>query len=259
MAENLVGQLGYFGIVLVLVLGGLGLPVPEEAPVILAAVLSRKRTLWWPAALGSCFAGVMLGDLVVYGLGYFYGEKVLGFRLTRKFLTKPREAQIKGYFHRHGIKILVLGRFAVGFRTAAYLTAGILRLPPFKLLLADLCAASLTTVLIFGLGYWFAHWIETGLREVQHYMVVVAGVALAALLLYRYYRGRQRAGLPVGPPVPVTDDVPLPPDDLHPAPPPLTPSELAPEPAPKPPPAPPEAASEIRIVQPTPLPVDSES
>ena len=53
--------------------------------------------------------------------------------LTRKFLTRPREAQIKGYFHRHGIKILILGRFAVGFRTAAYLTAGILRQPALPL------------------------------------------------------------------------------------------------------------------------------
>jgi membrane protein DedA with SNARE-associated domain len=215
MTENLVGQLGYFGIILLLVLGGLGLPVPEEAPVILAAILSRKETMWWPAALASCLFGVLLGDFVVYGLGYIYGEKVLGFRLTRKFLTKPREAQIKGYFHRHGIKILILGRFAVGFRTAAYLTAGILRLPPLRLLAADLFAASLTTFLIFGLGFWFARWIESGLREAQHYAIVFAAAALAVFLLYRYYKGRQRAGLPVGPPVPVTDEVPVPRDDLH--------------------------------------------
>jgi membrane protein DedA with SNARE-associated domain len=257
MAETLVKQLGYFGIVLVLVLGGLGLPVPEEAPVILAAVLSRRRAMWWPTALASCFTGVMLGDMVVYALGYFYGEKVLRFRLTRKFLTKPREAQIKGYFHRHGIKILVLGRFAVGFRTAAYLTAGILRLPPLRLLLADLCAATLTTLVFFGLGYWFAQWIETGLREVQHYAIVIAASAFAVVVVYRHYRDRQRAGLPVGPPVPVTDDVPLPPDDLHPAP---LPAPLLHEPvSPPPPPAEPEAVSEILVGQADPIRVDSES
>ena len=61
--------------------------------------------------------------------GYCYGEKVLRFPLTRRFLTRQSEAQIKGYFHRHGFKILVSGRFVPGFRTAAYLTAGILKLP----------------------------------------------------------------------------------------------------------------------------------
>ena len=129
LADDLILQFGYFGIFFVLVLGGLGLPVPEEAPIILAAILSRKGTMHWVPALASCFAGVLVGDFVVYFLGFFYGEKVLSFPLTRKFLTKDREAQIKGYFHRHGVKILILGRFAVGFRTAAYLTAGILRLP----------------------------------------------------------------------------------------------------------------------------------
>lgn len=215
--EELIRHLGYPGIVLVLILGGLGLPVPEEAPVILAAVLSRKGTMWWPVALASCFAGVLAGDFVVYFLGYFYGEKVLRFRLTRKFLTKAREVQIKGYFHRHGVKILILARFAVGFRTAAYLTAGILRLPALKLLAADLFAASLSTFAMFGLGYWFANWIETGMREIKDYLVVVVFTIAASWLLIRFYRGRRRAGQLVGPPVALTDDVPLPPDDLHPA------------------------------------------
>ena len=94
MTEELIGKLGYLGIALLLVLGGLGLPVPEEAPIILAAVLSRGGKMWWPLALASCFAGVLLGDFVVYFLGYFYGEKVMSLPLTRKFLSPAREAQI---------------------------------------------------------------------------------------------------------------------------------------------------------------------
>jgi membrane protein DedA with SNARE-associated domain len=206
--------------------------------------------MWWPLALTSCFAGVLIGDFIVYALGYVYGEKVMSLRLTRKFLTRAREAQIKGYFHRHGFKILILGRFAVGFRTAAYLTAGILKLPVMRLFLTDLLAASLSTFLMFGLGYVFAHQIQTSFDHVKHWMTVVVGALLGGLLLYRYYKERQRAGQPVGPPVLVTDDVPLPPDDLHarpadprPAAPPITEPESATVPdAPGPnslPPAPP--------------------
>ncbi|HEV3163548.1 MAG TPA: VTT domain-containing protein [Isosphaeraceae bacterium] len=248
MTEDLVGQLGYLGIVLLLVLGGLGLPVPEEAPVIGAAVLSKNGAMWWPLALASCYVGVLLGDFIVYFLGYYYGERVLSFPLTRKFLTRAREAQIKGYFHRHGFKILILGRFAVGFRTAAYLTAGILRLPALKLFLTDLLAASLSTLLMFGLGWRFAEWIETGLREVKHWIFVISALSLLAFLLYRYYRGRRRAGLPVGPPVLVANDVPLPPDDLHPisSVAPVAPAGLPPKPvlAPaEPPPSVPESTA----------------
>ncbi len=210
MAEALVGKLGYLGIALVLMLGGLGLPVPEEAPIILAAVLSKNEKMYWPIALASCFAGVLIGDFIVYFLGYYYGERVLGFSLARKFLTREREAQIKGYFHRHGFKILILGRFAVGFRTAAYLTAGILKLPPLKLFLTDVFAASISTLLMFGLGYVFAHQIQSSFDQLKHWLAAIVAAALASWMLYRYYQGRRRAGLPVGPPVLVTDDAPPP-------------------------------------------------
>ncbi len=215
MADDLIAQFGYFGIFLVLVLGGLGLPVPEEMPIILAAILTRKGAMHWAPALGSCFAGVLVGDFVVYFLGFFYGEKVLSLPLTRKFLTRAREAQIKGYFHRHGVKILILGRFAVGFRTAAYLTAGILRLPTLKLFLTDLCAASFSTFLMFGLGYAFASKVEEGFQEAKHYLTPAVALGLGVWLLHRYVKARNRAGQAVGPPVLVGDDTPLPPDDLH--------------------------------------------
>jgi hypothetical protein len=125
-------------------------------------------------------------------------------------LTRQREAQIKGYFHRHGFKILVSGRFVPGFRTAAYLTAGLLKLPTLKLLLTDLVAASLTTFLMFGLGYAFANQIQSGIREVQQWVTVIVAAGVAIWLLIRYDKARRRAGQPVGPPVLDSDDVPLP-------------------------------------------------
>jgi membrane protein DedA with SNARE-associated domain len=231
LTEELIAHLGYVGIALVLILGGLGLPIPEEAPIILAAVLSRNGKMMAPLAFGSCLAGVLLGDIVVYSLGFFQGERVLSLPITRKLLTRAREAQIKGYFHRHGFKILILGRFAVGFRTAAYLTAGILKLPPMKLFLTDLVAATLSTSLMFGLGYVFAHQIQSGIQELQHWLMVLLTAGILAWLFYRYYRARQRAGLPVGPPVPI-DDVPLPADDRKTRPEgPSSPSPRRPEPA----------------------------
>ena len=196
LTEQIVAHLGYVGIALILILGGLGLPIPEEAPVILAAVLSRNGKLLAPLAVATCLLGVLAGDFVVYFLGYFYGEKVLSLPLTRRLLTRAREAQIKGYFHRHGFKILVLGRFAAGFRTAAYLTAGILKLPPLKLLLIDLLAASLSTFLMFGLGFIFAHQIQSGIREMQQWFTLALGAGLAIWLSYRFYAGASGPACP---------------------------------------------------------------
>lgn len=199
---------------MILVLGGLGLPIPEEAPIILAAVLSKGGKMWWPLALAACLFGVLLGDFIVYALGFVYGQRVMSLPLTRKFLSPAREAQIQGYFHRHGFKILILGRFAVGFRTAAYLTAGILKLPVLRLFLTDLLAASLSTFLMFGLGYVFAHQIEQSLDRAKYLLCAVAAI-VALWLLYRFYKARERAGKVIGPTVLVALDTPLPPDDLQ--------------------------------------------
>lgn len=207
MTEHVVQQLGYLGISLILVLGGLGLPIPEEVPIILAAVLSKHGQMWWPFAVTACMAGVLVGDFIVYFLGYFYGEKVLSFRFTRRFLSKARETQIKGYFHRHGFKILVLGRFAVGFRTAAYLTAGILQLPPLKLLATDFLAASLSTFLMFGLGFLFANQIQSGLHEFQQWMMLLIGLLVVSWLFHRFFKARRRGAQQVGPPVQLEDEL----------------------------------------------------
>ena len=134
--------------------------------------------------------------------------------LTRRLLTRQREAQIKGYFHRHGFKILVSGRFVPGFRTAAYLTAGILKLPPVKLLLTDLVAASLSTLLMFGLGYRFAYQIQNGIREVQQWVTCWWRSAWRSGCSFATTGRSKRSGLPVGPPVLDTDEDPLSIDDL---------------------------------------------
>ena len=175
MTEQFVAHLGYFGIALILVLGGIGLPIPEEAPVILAGVLSRngKMVPRWrlPPAL-SVFCGRLRG-LLPGLLPRREGAQPAG---DPAALTRGREAQIKGYFHRHGFKILILGRFAVGFRTAAYLTAGILNFAPLKLFLTDLVAASLSTSLMFGLAFVFAQQIQSGIREVQQWFTLALAV-----------------------------------------------------------------------------------
>jgi membrane protein DedA with SNARE-associated domain len=254
LAEQLIAHLGYLGIALVLILGGLGLPVPEEAPVIVAAVLSRNGKLLAPLALATCLIGVLLGDFVVYFLGYYYGEKVVSLPLTRRLLTRAREAQIKGYFHRHGFKILILGRFAVGFRTAAYLTAGIIKLPPLKLFLTDLVAASLSTFLMFGLAYVFADKIQSGIREAQQWFAVALATGIGVWLAYRFYRGRRRGGLPVGPPVLYGEEPPLPLDDLsaHPEDPETEVASLRERKNPSRPPAPPSAVNLASTAPPQP-------
>ena len=114
LTEQLIGQLGYLGIALILILGGLGLPIPEEAPIIVAAVLTRNGKLHGPLALASCLIGVLLGDLVVYFLGFFYGEKVLSLPLTAPALDPAKGGPDQGVLSPARIQDPGLGSFCPG-------------------------------------------------------------------------------------------------------------------------------------------------
>jgi hypothetical protein len=68
---------------------------------------------------------------------------------------------------------------------------------------------------MFGLGYAFAHQIQSGIREAQQWVLVAVAIGVATWLIVRYERARRRSGMPVGPPVMESDDVPLPSSDLR--------------------------------------------
>jgi membrane protein DedA with SNARE-associated domain len=81
----------YLGVFVVLVLGSMGVPIPEEMPIIAAAVLSYEGLVRWWLALPICLLGVLSGDVVLYWVGRHWGEQVLNWRLVRLVLSPARE------------------------------------------------------------------------------------------------------------------------------------------------------------------------
>ncbi len=77
MLQGLVEHFTYLGIFALLLLGSLGVPIPEEMPIIAAAVLSHAGLVRWWLALFVCFLGVLSGDVVLYWTGRHWGEPIL--------------------------------------------------------------------------------------------------------------------------------------------------------------------------------------
>jgi membrane protein DedA with SNARE-associated domain len=183
----------YLGIVLFLTLTGIGLPVPEEVPIIAAGVASRAQALHWYYALPACLVGALLGDSLMYAIGYFFGEKVLKeHRVWAGFLTPERERKIESLIKKHGIKAFFLARFLVGLRSPFYLTAGILRVPYKWFLLADLICASIVVSFFFGLSYAFGDRIGAVIQSAERGLtVVVVSGALLAVAGFLWFRRRR--------------------------------------------------------------------
>jgi membrane protein DedA with SNARE-associated domain len=189
--QEFIEHFTYGGIFLVLLLGGLGAPIPEELPVLAAGALARQGVIRWWIGLPLCIAGVLLGDVVLYAAGHHWGERLLGWRIVRRVLTEAREHQLVSAYHRHGVKIVLIARHVMGLRAAAFLTAGIARLPFWKFLLVDAAAASVGVPLSFALAYFFTDQLQAILEDVhrvERWLLLAGFVALAAWLMRLVWR-----------------------------------------------------------------------
>jgi membrane protein DedA with SNARE-associated domain len=183
MFERLIASSPYVGLYVALCLGGVGFPIPEEVPVITAGALAHRGVVRWWLALLVCLAGVSTGDLVLYLTGRRWGERALDLALVRRFLSHERRDTLEAAYRRHGVLIVFVARHVIGLRPAAFVTAGVVKLPFWKFALADGIAIAYGIPLNFTIAYFFTehlHSILADLRRVESWIALVLLVALAA-------------------------------------------------------------------------------
>jgi 1-acyl-sn-glycerol-3-phosphate acyltransferase len=195
--QEYVDNFTYLGIFAALLLGSLGVPIPEEMPIIAAALLSHEGVVRWWLALPICLLGVLSGDMVLYWVGRHWGERVLNWRLARLVLSPAREQWLKAAYRRHALKTVVTARHVMGLRAAAFLTAGSAGVPFWKFVVADAGAALFGVPLAFGLAYFFTDQVKAILVDVhraERWLGLAGVLALAAMLVVWVWRWNRRVG-----------------------------------------------------------------
>src|SRR5262249_38825904 len=125
----------------ILTSAGFGNPVPEEVMLVGAGLRTSQmlndyglfRWLMVPV----CFAGAVMSDVILYGLGFFFGSRLLQWRLRRRLPPREKQERIRETLGRYGMVIFVIGRLVPGIRTTMFLTAGATRLSLIRFLIAD--------------------------------------------------------------------------------------------------------------------------
>jgi membrane protein DedA with SNARE-associated domain len=187
-----ISHLSYIGIVVVLVLTGAGLPIPEEVPVIAAGVASHSGQMVAWRALACCLLGVVAGDCILYSIGYHFGRSLLNeYHWFSRSLTPEREKKIERLIALHGWKVFLVARLLVFIRSPVFVTAGILHMPFRKFLAIDAFCATIVVTTFFMLSYGFAahidviwHWIHSSQYAIT-ILVVLSGVGVAVWFLIK--------------------------------------------------------------------------
>lgn len=197
MPDVLWPMLVFFGLLL---LAGIGFPIPEEGPTIGAGIwvagspeLGPLRWLVLPV----CFAGVILSDVMLYGIGRLWGARLLQRPWLARFLPADKRTKIENNFQRYGVKVLLSVRWVPAIRSPLFVTAGTMRVPFVQFVVADGIAAMVGHSLLFFLAYWFGdqfkelvehaeHTVGTALRPV----LILAAIVLVTLVFVVHFLRR---------------------------------------------------------------------
>ncbi len=192
-----VSSYGYAAIFGLLVLGIVGLPIPDETLLVFTGYLVWRGNLKAIPVLLVAFLGSISGITLSYVIG-----RTLGLGFIHKWgryvhVTESRLDVVHGWFNRVGHWALFIGYYIAGVRHFTAIVAGTSSLEYRAFAAYAYSGAAVWVCTFLGLGYYFGdRWhqvIETVHRHLHIVSIaVITGVAL--FLLIRWFRNRKAAG-----------------------------------------------------------------
>lgn len=197
----------YAGLFVVLFAAGLGLPLPEDIPLLAAGWLAKENPD--EVSLGlmifTGLFGVLVGDCLMFHMGRRYGPQIVEHRWFRRLLKPWLLLKARERFERHGAKIIFAARFMPGLRPVMFATAGMFRVRYWKFLVFDGTAAMISVPLWVWAGYYFPQHLKRiipGAQMATYTIVGVIGTVFVAFVVWEYihnYRKRSSNGEAVEP------------------------------------------------------------
>ncbi|MFF3751971.1 DedA family protein [Streptomyces sp. NPDC002018] len=157
----------YLLVGVVIGLESLGIPLPGEIVLVSSALLASQHGDINPYLLGACAtAGAIIGDSIGYAIGRKGGRPLLAWLAVRfpRHCGAPQIAMAERSFEKWGMWAVFFGRFVALLRIFAGPLAGVLRMPYWKFLIANVLGGILwaggTTAVIYTVGVVAEAWLK---------------------------------------------------------------------------------------------------
>jgi membrane protein DedA with SNARE-associated domain len=181
-----------------LLLCGLGLPIPEDISLISAGYLAHLGKVESHAVFAVCFAAVLGGDAIAFTLGRLFGTKILASRFGHRYFNPRRQRRVRAYFRRYGSKVVFIARFLPGLRFSIFLSAGMLHVRPYVFIVYDSLAAMLSVPLLVYSAWYFGDQIDHVIKwakRSEYGILTLVGVVVLYLVIKLYRKRRNRPAL----------------------------------------------------------------
>ena len=177
---QLIASYGYWALFILVAAESLGVPLPGETALIVAATYAgttHHLNPWLIFLVAS--AAAIIGD----NIGYWIGDKG-GYRLAHRYGSKVRldERKLKTaryLFDLHGVKVVFFGRFVSVLRTYAAFLAGTSRMLWRKFLPANAVGGIVWAGIYTAVSYFAGHWLQQASGTIDW---ILGGLAVVAIV-----------------------------------------------------------------------------
>ncbi len=184
----------YLGLFILLILGTLGLPFPEDGILLLSGFLNGHNVIRPLPTFLVVYSGLLMTDFLLYSVGRKYGRRLVEHKKFNKIITNDRLAKLEEKFQKCGALVVFFGRHLLGLRAQIFLVAGVLKMPWKKFLMVDGISASFTITLWGGLGYIGGNSVQAlkkDITNIEQIVLVILAILIGSILLFRYFKKRR--------------------------------------------------------------------
>ncbi|MDR2638390.1 MAG: DedA family protein [Helicobacteraceae bacterium] len=187
---ELVADMGYTGIVVMMFLESSFFPFPSEVAMIPAGYLASQGKMNIYAAIGCGVIGSLLGSLLNYYLAVTLGRKAILRWGHYIFFTEETMQKVERYFKAHGHISIFSGRLIPVVRQYISLPAGLARMPLTVFCFFTALGAGLWVTVLTLLGYF----IGENKEALKPYLngAIAAALAFIAIVTICYILWHKR-------------------------------------------------------------------
>ncbi len=190
-ANALLEHSPYIGIFALLILGGVGLPFPEDTTLILTGFLVAQQVIKPVPAFLAVYSGLLISDFLLFWVGRKYGRMLVFHKRFQKIISPEQIGRLEEKFKRRGVWVVLIGRHIWGLRAQIFLVAGVMRMPAVKFLVADGVTSLFTLALLGGIGYAGGNSIEVlrrNVKRIEHVVILALVILATGWIVYRYFK-----------------------------------------------------------------------
>src|SRR3989344_7410514 len=192
---SIIGDLGYLGIVLGMLIESSFIPFPSEVVLPPAGVLISRGEMSFTLVLLASIIGSLAGAYINYFLGLHFGRRIINKLVSKygKFLFLKNETLNKAdnYFKVHGSMTTFTGRLIPAIRQLISIPAGFAKMPLGKFTLYTALGSGIWSAILIYVGILYGNNQENVNSILSSTTIWMLGIVLLIIAIY-FVRKKQK-------------------------------------------------------------------